>query len=194
MTRTSASLTLLLILSTVPPARVEAQPSAAMEEKPRTKLEAFQARLGTVIVKEYRRLDQVRSSGGFGSVEVIAVELTDAGSGARQTGVAVEVAEGGTLQNSSRAYVDADEIEALLQGIDRLVRTTAEDTRLGSFEATYTTKGHLCVTIFSDAGERVSAAVRSGSTAPAVVCLSLKDLAELRAGIAAAKELLDAGR
>jgi hypothetical protein len=195
MARTSAGLALLLALVQVPLTRAQAQPSTAVEEEPRTRLEALQGTTGAVILKEHRRVAKVRSSGGFGSVKVTAVELTEVSTGKREAGLIIEVAETGTLQNSSRSFIDLDEVESLLQGIDHVARINAAGTRLGSFEASFTTSGLFSVSTFGDAGKRVSAAVRSGQTNPATVALSLKDLTALRAAIAAAREVLgDAGR
>ncbi|MFA6108782.1 MAG: hypothetical protein WDA75_08435 [Candidatus Latescibacterota bacterium] len=190
MTRTSAGLALLLAIILVPLTRVQAQPPAAAGEEPRTRLEALQETTGAVVLKEFRRIARIRSSGGFGSVEVTAVELTDVATGRMQTGLAIEVAETGTLQNSSRSFVDLEEIEPLLLGLDYVARVTAADTRLGSFEASYTTGGHFSVSSFGDPGKRVTAAVRSGQTNPATVALSRKDLAKLRAAITSAREVL----
>ncbi|MFZ5804891.1 MAG: hypothetical protein ACOY7U_08570 [Acidobacteriota bacterium] len=171
-------------------AEAVAQRSATVEKEPKTKLEAFQAQTGAVVIKGFSRIGRVS---GLGSVEVIAMEITDAATRTKQTGVVIEVKESGRLENTDRSFIDYDEVDSLLRGIDYISRATADVTKLDQFEATYKTKGDFKVTTFGSSG-KIEAAVSSGYLRPATAFLSLQQLGELRAIIAQAKQKLEAVR
>lgn len=167
---------------------VMAQQTKEGEKGPRTKLEAFQAQTGTVVIKGYSEIGRVAA---MGDVDVKAMEFTDASTGKKQSGVLIEVGESGRLQNTDRSFIDFDEVDALLKGIDYISKTTSNITKLGMFEATYKTKGYFSVTTFSSSSGKIEAAVKSGYIRPANAYLSLEQLAQLRALIVKAKQQLN---
>ena len=169
-------------------ALVVAQQTEEAERGPKTKLEAFQAQTGTVVIKGYSEIGRVAA---LGSVEVNAMELTDATTGRKQSGVLIEIKESGRLQNTGRSFIDFDEVDALLKGLDYISKATSDVTKLGMFEATYKTKGYFSATTFSGGSGKIEAAVKSGYIRPANAYLSLQQLAELRALIVKAKQKLD---
>ena len=187
MSKTCARLGLLLAFLMVCVAEAGAQQSATVGKEPKTKLEAFQAQTGAVVIKGFSRIGRLSA---LGSVEVTAMEFTDAATGKKQTGVAIEIKESGRLKNTDRSFIDYDEVESLLRGIDYISKATADATKLDQFEATYKTKGYFKVTTFSSSG-KIDAAVSSGYIRPATAFLSLQQLGELRATIAQAKQKLD---
>lgn len=187
MNKTYAGLGLLLSLSILYAVQAGAQQSATAEREPKTKLEAFQAQTGAVVIKGYSNIGKIFA---LGSVEVTATEFTDAATGKKQTGVAIEIKESGRLENTDRSFIDYDEVDSLIKGIDYISKATSDITKLGQFEATYQTKGYFRVTTFSSSG-KIDAAVSSGYIRPATAFLSLQQLAELRAIIAQAKQKLD---
>lgn len=167
-----------------------AQQTEEAERGPKTKLEAFQTQTGTVVIKGYSEIGKVAA---LGSVEVNAMEFTDATTGRKQSGVLIEITESGRLQNTDRSFIDFDEVDALLKGLDYISKATSDVTKLGMFEATYKTKGYFSATTFSSSGSgEIEAAVKSGYIRPANAYLSLQQLAELRALIQKAKQKLDA--
>lgn len=176
----------VMLFSCVP---VEAQELAQSETQPKTKIEAFQAQTGAVVIKGYSEIGRVNA---MGSVEVSAMEFTDASTSKKQTGVLIEIKAAGRLENEDRSFIDYDEISALLEGLDYIGRATADVTKLGQFEATYKTKGYFSATAFNNTSGKISAAVKSGYIRPATAYLSLEQLKELRGFIAQAKEKLDA--
>jgi hypothetical protein len=107
------------------------------------------------------------------------MEFTDAATG-----------KSGRLENTDRSFIDYDEVDSLLNGIDYISKATSDVTKLGQFEATYRTKGNFSATIFNSSG-KIDAAVKSGYIRPATAFLSLQQLGELRAIIAQAKQKLD---
>ena len=166
---------------------VHAQQPTAPPQEPKTKLESFQRQTGTVVIKGYSEIGTIAA---LGSVSVDCMEFTDATTGRRQLGVVIDVKESGRFKHSDRSFVDYDEVEALLKGIDYISKVKADATRFGNFEAIYKTKGDFNVITFSSSG-KVEAAVKSGYIRPATAYLSLQQLGELRGLISQAKQKLD---
>ena len=165
----------------------EAQTINVVSQKPKTKLEAFEALTSTVVLKGYQAIGSVP---GDGSVAVECIELTDTSTGKRQTGLVIEVKGSGKAEAERRVYIDFDEIGPLVQGIDRIFKVTAASTKLANFEASYRTKGDFKVTTFGSA-DKVEASVKTGSYGGSAARFSTSKLADLRALIAEAKQRLD---
>ncbi|MBU1863294.1 MAG: hypothetical protein KKH94_06510 [Candidatus Omnitrophica bacterium] len=160
----------------------------AKPEEPKTKLEIFEKQTGTVVIKG---IGTESSVSGLGSVSVKCIELTNISIDARQRGIAVDVKESGRLDRSNRTFIDYDEIEPLLKGIDYISNITSNPTKLAGFEATYSTKGDLTITVFSGTAGKISAAVTSGYIGRTTAFLSTTQLSQLRSLIAQAKQKLD---
>jgi hypothetical protein len=152
--------------------------------EPKTKLEAFQKQTGKVFIKGFSDVGQIH---GTGSIEAICMEFTNATTKAKQTGIVIEVTEGGRLERTNRLFVDADEVTALLAGIDYVANVKADETKLSNFEATYRTKDDLAITSFSSVDGQIKTAVSSGDIGSAQAFISLDQLAELRALLFKAK-------
>lgn len=168
----------------------QTKPSDANQSK--TKLEAFQAKSGTVLIKGFSRIGSVSGRYG-GAAEVQSVELRDAGSPLRVTGTVVTITEAGRLERESRSFIDYDEIDSLIKGIDYVIRADATVTKLSSFEANYSTRGDLTVTVFSQQQSAdLGAAISSGAIGTVRVFLGLTDLTKFRGLLAEAKARLDA--
>jgi len=166
------------------------QPAKA--EEPKTKLESFQAKTGVVIIKGYSTVGRLTGQYGGGSVEVQSREFKDATSGLSIFGVTLTVKEGGRLETEERSFIDYDEIDSLIKGLDYVSKIDKSVTSLSSFEASYRTKGGLMITTFSDSSTGgVNAAVTSGR---ADVFIKLEDLVKLRQLLIDAKSQLDAIR
>ena len=187
-TRIICSLAAFSLVALSPPL-VVAQQAPQAEREPKTKLEAFQAQTGAVVIKGYSEIGRVSA---LGSVAVTAMEFTDATTGRKQSGVLIEIKESGRLEISDRSFIDYDEVDALLKGFDYISKATSGVTKLSMFEATYKTKGYFSATTFSSRSGKIEAGVKSGLVRPAGAYLSLQQLAELRALIAQAKQKLDA--
>jgi len=179
---------LLLVLLILWVTNVEAQQSSSLKKEPKTKLESFQVQTGTVIIKGYSDIGRISA---LGSIQVTAMEFTDASTGKKQKGIVIEIKESGRFENSDRSFIDYDEIESLLKGIAYISKATTDITSLSFFEATYKTKGNFKVTTFNSRTGKISAAVSSGYIRPASAFISLQQLSELRRIIAQAKQKLD---
>lgn len=179
----------LLLLAIQVAAQQSGSAASQQPATPKTKLETFAAQTGVVIIEGYSKLGTIR--GKYGTVEIQAKEFVNAASGKKEKGITFEVTEAGRLERESRSFIDYDEIDSLLKGIDYVAKIDKSATKLDAFEAEYRTKGELEITTFSsDTG--VEVAVQSGRIGGATAFLSLDHLQQLRALIVDAKATLDA--
>jgi hypothetical protein len=167
-----------------------AQEQGEQQRPPATKLEAFQARTGVVLIRGYTTVGSIRGMGAT-VVSVDAREFRDAANpNSRATGISIEVKESGRLERENTSFVDSEEIDALLKGIEYIAKIGKDVTKLENFEADYRTKGDLRIGVFSAAGGKVSAVVASGRIGRTRAFIELKQLDELRRLIVAAKAKL----
>jgi hypothetical protein len=157
-----------------------------------TKLETFQAKTGAVIIKGYTRIGTVRGTGG--SATVISMEFTDAQTGRKEQGIVIEVKESDRLARENRSFIDADEIDSLLKGIEYISKIGSTVTKLASFEAIYRTKGEFSITTFSDSSGSISAAISSGRIGRSDMFIPLSELAAFKGLIIEAQAKLAAAR
>jgi hypothetical protein len=159
--------------------------------EPRTKLEAFQARTGVVIIKGFSRIGTAAGLDGT-SIEVETRELKDAVSNSREYGITVEVREAGSTGKRSLSFVDYDEIDPLLKGLEYLNRIDNAVTQLNRFEADYRTRGDLLISAASARGGVISLSISSGLFRRAVSFFKFEDLKVIRGLVIEAKNQLDA--
>jgi len=171
------------------------EPTAKPSEVPTgaaTKLEAFQGRTGIVVIRGTTEVGEVRGINAF--LTVSAREYRDAATPeSREAGISITVKEieGARISRERTSYVDADEIDALVQGIDYLRKVRKDVTKHERFQAEYLTKGHLAIVVFSDARGDLKAAVTSGPMRQATVFLhEAADLGQFRELIVAARAKL----
>jgi len=147
-------------------------------QKPTTKLEAFQAKTGIVVIRGYTTVGSVR---GAGTVTVDAREFRDASNiKNRQTGVSITVQESGRLERENTSFIDSDEIESLLAGLDYISKATNEVTQLTNFECEYRTKGNFSITVFNNTSGELAAVVSAGYVGKTSAYIKLSQLSELR--------------
>ena len=182
--------TLLVVLALASPFALS-EPTSTADSGPKTKLEAFQAQTGTVMIKGYSEIGRINA---MGVVSVKSMEFSNATTGSKQAGVLIEITESGRLENTDRSFIDYDEVDSLLKGIDYISKATPAVTKLGQFEATYKTKGHFSVTTFNGRDGKIDVAVKSGYIRPAKAYLSVEKLMELRELIVQAKQRLDSAK
>jgi hypothetical protein len=158
--------------------------------EPRTKLETFQASTGVVLIKNFSEIGNVAE---LGNVTVTSYEFVDAQTHKKEYGIGIEAKGSGPAYPESRAYVDYDEIDSLLAGIDYIVKVNKDQSKLKNFEAHYKTKGDLDVATFSS-GDHVEAVVSVARIGTVSVYLSLDKLQKFRQLIVDAKAALDAAK
>lgn len=111
----------------------------------KTDLGIFEAQTGTVIVKGFGLIGSM--SVGTDVITVRCKASTDVSSGHKAYGLIIEIA--GNRSPRDRIFVDYDEIEPLLSGINYLNKITYDVTPLPGFEAAFTTKAGLRVAAYS---------------------------------------------
>jgi hypothetical protein len=158
---------------------------------PDTKLELFQAKDGAVIIRAFERAGGMVGLGGNVSVE--AVELTDAQTGIKQQGIAIEVRDVSRNGRESRAYVDYDEIDSLLKGLTYVGKVDSTVTKLTNFEATYPTKGGLKIFTFNE-GSNYNFGVQVGRLSSQDAYFKVSELVTFTQLINVAKAKLDAAK
>lgn len=129
---------------------------------PKTKLEAFEAQSGAVIIRGFSKIGELRGVYG-GAVTVESKEFMNANTAQREFGITLEVKETSRLERENTSYVDYDEIPSLLKGIDYIAKVDKSVTKLDNFQADYKTKGDLRISTFSSGSGEVMVAVKSGT-------------------------------
>jgi hypothetical protein len=163
---------------------------------PPTKLEAFAAQKGVVIVRGYTRVGDI--AGDFGSsLRISAVEMGDPSGQDKVRGLAIQVRETRNgVERVAFSYIDEAEIDPLLAAVESLAKLGPDSTKLTDFGATYRTNGALEVTNVDANGAR-AAGIRStqvfgpsGQVVWASAYFRIGRLAEVHQMIDAAKKAL----
>lgn len=172
---------------------VTAQETNTTELEPKTRLEAFQARAGVVIVRGFSRIGSATGTDGS-SIEVEAIELRDIDSRTKEYGITIEVADAAKPERRNISFIDYDEMDALLKGLEYLGKVDNSITQLKRFEVDYRTRGDLIVSAFNGRGSNVTIAVSSGTFRPVTSFFRLEDVKVISGLIIEAKTQLDAIR
>lgn len=160
--------------------------------EPRNKLEDFDGRMETLLIKGRHWTGSVRAQNG--SVRVEATEIRDARDSARATGVVLTLnpSEQSAPPGEIRSLVDYEEIDKLIKAVDTMIKADDTVTRLSHFEERYRTRGDFEVIVFKQlSGGGVAAAIEGGFFERVRLFLTLDDLSKLRWMIAQAKDKLD---
>ena len=156
--------------------------------EPRTKLEAFEEKYATVLVKGFTRIATVEVRG----IRIDALELRDPRSSSRARGVVIALGEAAERPGDNRAYIDYEEIDSVISGLDAVAGVNETMTKLAGFEARYRTLGDLEIAVFRQTRSGMAATLSTGICNRVSSPLTLDDLAKVRAMIVEAKEKLDA--
>jgi hypothetical protein len=164
--------------------------------EPRTKLEALEQRYERILLKGFTQVAVLTVRGVF--IRIDAVELKDSSSPTRALGVVIslrgpsETRSGNDAPRENRSYIDYEEIDPLLRGIESVGRVNESMTKLASFEARYRTLGDLEVVVFRQGrASGTAASVSSGICEKVTGLLTLDELETLKAHIIEAKSRLD---
>ena len=161
--------------------------------EPRTRLELLDRLQGAIVIKGFTRITTVEVRG----VRVDAVEMRQLGKESRFKGIVVSLREaqpGGDNRdriNESRAFIDYEEIDALLNAVDIISRVDESATKLVGFEARYRTLGDLEIAVFRQTRSGNAVTVTTGICDRVTGTLSLDELAKVKAMIQEAKGRLD---
>lgn len=161
--------------------------------EPRTNLEMMDRLTGSVVIKGFTRITTVEIRG----MRVDAVEMRQLGGNFRYKGVVLSMREaqpvGDNRQRTeeSRAFIDYDEIDPLLNAIDVMSRVDETASKLVGFEARYRTKGDLELAVFRQTRSGNAVLMTTGICDRVTGTLSLDDFAKVKAMIQEAKGRLD---
>jgi hypothetical protein len=189
--RTISCLVLTVIVLSSVVVRGRAQDQNTTRE-PKTKIEAFEAQSGSVVIRGFSKIGEMKGVYG-GNLTVQSIEFVNAATGKREYGITVDVKETDHLERSNRSFIDYDEIDSLVKGIDYVLKTDKSVTKLDNFQADYRTKGDLHISIFSTPGSNneTMASLESGSIGSTSMFLKISDVQKFREFITAAKAKLD---
>jgi len=158
--------------------------------EPRNKLEDFESRAETLLIKGRHWVGTVRGQNGAGSARVEATEIRDPITATTVSGVVITI-EGGP-QGEIRSLIDYDEIDALLKAMDTAVKAGDGISRLSHFEVRYRTKGDFEIMVFKQMeNNAIAAAIEGGFFERSRLYLTIDDLTKLRWMISQAKDQLD---
>jgi hypothetical protein len=159
--------------------------------EPRNKLEEFESRLGTILIKgrTYVGTLQVRE----GSARVEATEIRDSGNSTRTTGVVITftTVESGGSPGEARSLIDYEDIDPLIKAFDTAAKADESVTKLTHFEVRYRTRGDFEIMVFKQISGGVAASVEGGFFDRKRLVLTLDDFTKLRWMVAQAKDRLD---
>jgi hypothetical protein len=160
--------------------------------EPRTSLEAIEDRYSAVVIKGFTQITTVEVRG----VQIDAVEMRDTGivsrGSMRAKGLVISLLrEGGERPIENSAYVDYEELDALLNAIDVMSRVDETTTRLPGFEAKFRTLGDFEIRVFRQTRRGTAVLLTTGICNRANQGLTLDELAKIKAMIQEAKTRLD---
>jgi hypothetical protein len=164
-------------------------PLACQPEEPRTKLEAVEWRYQSVLVKGFTQVATL-TVGGV-EIRVDAVELKDTATATRAIGLVIALKELGENARENRSFVDYEEIDRLLKGLEAVAQVNESVTKLAGFEARYRTLGDLEILVFRQSRSGTAASLSSGICDRVTAHLTLDELDRLKAHIVEAKTRLD---
>jgi len=157
---------------------------------PRNKLEDFDGRMETILIKGRSWVGTVRAQNGTARVE--ATEIRDIATSTRAAGVVVTIMADGGPAGEIRALIDYEEIDALVKAMDTALKAGEAVTKLTHFEVRYRTRGDFEVMVFKQLSDNaIAAAIEGGFFDRSRLYLTLDELTRLRWMMVQAKEKLD---
>ena len=157
--------------------------------EPRNKLEEFEGRIETILIKGRTYVATLRAQNGTARVE--ATEIRDTKSSNRVAGVVVTIVADGGPPGEIRALIDYDEIDSLIKAFDAIAKADDSITKLTHFESRYRTKGDFEILVFKQVSGGVAAAIEGGFFDRSRLLMTLDDFNRMRWMIAQAKDRLD---
>ena len=165
-----------------------AQVAIAYPVPPATKLASFDTNNSSIIIKATTEIGSLTVNAGV--VSVRCREITDAGSGRKEQGIAMEITQSG--QRKDTLLIDYDEIASLLSAIDYLNKLDFSVTAMNAFDAAYTTKGGFRVAAIGlRRTSTIQFAIRDARTDTTSFIFSRTDLSQFGSLIDQARKKLD---
>lgn len=165
------------------------RPLACEPLEPRTKLEEIESRYERVITKGFTRYTTLRA--GDVEIRLDAVDLKDTANSTRAIGFVIGLRELGEKPRENRSFIDYEEIDRLIKGIEAVSKVNETMTKLAGFEARYRTLGDLEINVFRQTRSGTAASLTSGICERVTALMTLDDLDKLRGYLIEAKGRLD---
>lgn len=158
-------------------------------------LEQALGKTGATVVKSVHALDVVEPSEGPGSLTLSAVSVSNPKDAAwKPKGIAIAVDDASDRPDSiSTAYVDQDELDGLVGGLDWMLKSMGEwegKEDRDQADATYTTKGGLVVGFAFSEGKSAGFAQVGKSR----LRIDKENLATLRGYVVVGRDYLKTGK
>lgn len=153
-------------------------------KEPATKLEAFIAKKGKLIIKDSYEVALIFGMYGA-SLKVNALLLYEPGQEAQKLkGLRIEVNESGRIQRSNTSFLDFEEGESLLKAINYMIDLSAKWKEMDReyTEVTFSTKGDFYMGFYQK-GKGQTVYSSSGYINKAQCFMALKDLASMKDAI-----------
>lgn len=160
--------------------------------EPRNKLEDFDGRMETLLIKGRTWVGTVRAQNGSARIE--AIEIRDSLDSSRATGVIITIVptEANAPTEEIRSLIDYDEIDKLVNVLDTMAKADEKVTKLVNFEERYRTRGDFEAIVYRQiSGAGAAAAIEGGFFDRVRLLMAVEDLTKMRWFIAQAKEKLD---
>ena len=151
-------------------------------KEPATKLEAFLAKKGRLIIKEFYDLGEV--AGRYGSkIEFTALVIYEPGQESQRVrGLKIEVTEGGRYERSNTSFLDLEEIESLSKAIEYMVDLSAKwkDMNKEYTEVVFSTRGDFQIGFFQQGTKQVAFASSGYIGKASCFFSSMQDLSSVK--------------
>ncbi len=160
--------------------------------EPRNKLEDYDGRMTTLLIKGRTWVGTLRVQNGSARIE--AIEIRDTRDSSRASGVMITIIPGevGAANEEIRSLIDYDEIDKLISVLDTMSKAEEHVTKLVNFEERYRTSGDFEAIVYKQiTGAGAAAAIEAGFFERVRLLMAVEDLTKLRWFIAQAKDKLD---
>ena len=160
--------------------------------EPRNKLEDFDGRMETLLIKGRTWVGTLRVQNG--SLRIEAIEIRDTLDSSRANGVVITIvpSETNAPTEEIRSLIDYDEIDKLVNVLDTMAKADEKVTKLVNFEERYRTRGDFEAIVYRQiSGAGAAAAIEGGFFDRVRLLMAMEDLTKLRWFIAQAKDKLD---
>jgi hypothetical protein len=149
-------------------------------KEPPTKLEAFLAKKGTLIVKDFYELGELR---GLGKMQLNALIIYEPGmENTKIRGMRVEITEAGSYGRSNTSFLDLEEVESLSKAIAYMADLAEKwkgINREAYTEVIYATKGDFNVGFYQK-GSEMRAFASSGYIGKASFFMEVEDFISMK--------------
>jgi hypothetical protein len=166
--------------------------SAEESKEPSTDIERFQAATGDVIIKGFEKTGTSMRGKFKRNLTVEARELIRVNAGDKSFGIVVEVKEtSGSYPKTGRSFVDYDELDSLVEGINYISNVDETASSLSSIEATYSTNGGVEISAYTYEGKLEYSISAGKYQSVSIFLISAMDLTTFKELVVAAQARID---